>query len=46
MAKKEQIKFMIEKILGIKDNWSEDASDAIAVAMCHLNQRSFYDRIY
>lgn len=39
-AEKAQVAFMVARILGVKDAvWAEDASDALAVAICHLNQR-------
>ena len=39
-ADKAQVAFMVARILGVKDpGWAEDASDALAVAVCHLNQR-------
>ncbi len=44
-ATKEQIKYMVNKLLKVEEKLSVDASDAIAVAICHLTQRAFYDRI-
>lgn len=39
-AEKEQVAFMVAQILGQKKpEWALDASDALAVAICHLNQR-------
>ena len=39
-AEKDQVAFMVAQILGIKKpDWALDASDALAVAICHLNQR-------
>ncbi|MDR2489378.1 MAG: crossover junction endodeoxyribonuclease RuvC [Desulfovibrio sp.] len=38
-AEKEQVAFMVGRILGVKQSWSMDASDALAVAICHLNNR-------
>ncbi|MFP4070778.1 MAG: crossover junction endodeoxyribonuclease RuvC [Desulfovibrionales bacterium] len=38
-ADKGQVAFMVGQILGCPPNWAEDASDALAVAICHLNQR-------
>lgn len=32
---KEQVKKMVQVILGINDNISEDESDALAIAICH-----------
>jgi len=38
-AKKEQVKFMVTSILNIKNpNIPLDASDALAIALCHLQQ--------
>jgi crossover junction endodeoxyribonuclease RuvC len=39
-APKDQVAFMVARCLGIrKPDWPEDASDALAVAICHLNER-------
>lgn len=39
-APKDQVAFMVAHCLGVKKpNWAEDASDALAVAICHLNER-------
>jgi crossover junction endodeoxyribonuclease RuvC len=38
-ADKDQVAFMVGQLLGVKPNWSRDSSDALAVAICHLNQR-------
>jgi len=39
-APKDQVAFMVAHCLGIKKpEWAEDASDALAVAICHLNER-------
>lgn len=41
-AGKDQVAFMVARVLGVKDaDWAEDASDALAVAVCHLNMRRF-----
>ncbi len=37
-ATKEQVKFMVEQLLGEKVEGSLDISDAIAVAICHLHR--------
>lgn len=38
-AQKEQVAFMVKKLLGIKyAEWPLDTSDALAVAICHLSQ--------
>lgn len=36
-AEKTQVAFMVGQILGRKPTWPLDASDALAVAVCHLN---------
>jgi crossover junction endodeoxyribonuclease RuvC len=38
-AEKSQVAFMVGQVLGVKPDWAEDASDALAVAICHLNHR-------
>jgi crossover junction endodeoxyribonuclease RuvC len=39
-APKDQVAFMVAQVLGVRGpNWAEDASDALAVAVCHLNHR-------
>ena len=36
----DQVAFMVAQILGVKKpGWALDASDALAVAICHLNER-------
>ncbi len=40
-AEKDQVAFMVGQILGEKPNWARDSSDALAVAICHLNQRRY-----
>ena len=41
-AEKEQVAFMVAQILGQKNpKWAKDASDALAIAICHLNARRF-----
>ena len=44
-AEKSQVAFMVAQLLGCKGNWAKDASDALAIAICHLNQRRF-QRLY
>jgi crossover junction endodeoxyribonuclease RuvC len=40
-ASKEQVQFMVKALLGLKrDRMAADASDAIAIALCHLNRTS------
>ena len=38
-AEKGQVAFMVGRILGCKPDWALDTSDALAVAICHLNMR-------
>lgn len=39
-AEKEQVAFMVKRLLNVRDaTWPLDASDALAVAICHLSQR-------
>jgi len=39
-APKDQVAFMVARSLGVtRPDWPEDASDALAVAICHLNER-------
>jgi crossover junction endodeoxyribonuclease RuvC len=45
-ADKSQVAFMVARLLGIsKPNWTTDCSDALAVAVCHVNQRRFLRRL-
>lgn len=37
-ATKDQVSLMVRRILGIQDPVSDDASDALAVAICHIHQ--------
>ena len=38
-AEKGQVSFMVSRLLNCKADWSADAGDALAVAICHLNTR-------
>lgn len=38
-ADKDQVAFMIARVLGVSGRLPADASDALAVAVCHLNER-------
>jgi len=40
-AEKTQVAFMVAQVLGCKNVLAVDATDALAVAVCHLNQRRF-----
>jgi crossover junction endodeoxyribonuclease RuvC len=44
-AEKSQVAFMVAQLLGCHKAWPKDASDALAIAICHLNQRRF-KRLY
>ena len=35
-APKEQVREMVRRLLGLKDELFLDASDALAVALCHI----------
>ncbi len=39
-ADKQQVQFMVKKILGLNAEPSEDAADALAVAICHAHLRN------
>lgn len=42
-ADKAQVAFMVARLLGVsKPDWALDCSDALAVAICHVNQRRFF----
>ena len=36
-AAKEQIQFMVKRLLNLKESPAPDAADALAIAMCHLH---------
>ncbi|WP_432735414.1 crossover junction endodeoxyribonuclease RuvC [Maridesulfovibrio sp. FT414] len=41
-ADKSQVAFMVERILGVKNTrWASDTTDALGIAICHLNERRF-----
>ena len=40
-AEKTQVAFMVGQVLACRELLAVDASDALAVAVCHLNQRRF-----
>lgn len=44
-ATKEQIQYMVSKLLGLKEKAFEDASDALAVAICHGNSFNLRNRL-
>jgi crossover junction endodeoxyribonuclease RuvC len=40
-AEKSQVSFMVGQLLGVRPDWAEDAGDALALAICHLNHFRF-----
>ena len=38
-AEKAQVSFMVARILGVREEWEADTSDALGCAICHLNSR-------
>ena len=40
-AEKSQVSFMVGRLLGVKEDWSADTSDALALAICHLTMRRY-----
>lgn len=40
-ADKEQVSFMVGRLLNTRADWALDTSDALAVAICHLTMRRF-----
>ncbi|MFZ5425425.1 MAG: crossover junction endodeoxyribonuclease RuvC [Thermodesulfobacteriota bacterium] len=40
-AEKSQVAFMVAQVLGCRKSLAADATDALAVAVCHCNQRRF-----
>lgn len=40
-ANKEQVQFMVRKLLNIVGNIQADAADALAIALCHAQMRTF-----
>ncbi len=44
-ARKEQVRFMVMRLLGLRDEPPLDQSDALAVALAHVNRRSVEDRL-
>lgn len=39
-AKKDQIQFMVQRLLNIRDKLQADAADALAIALCHAHSRN------
>ena len=44
-ASKEQVRRMVMTLLAIKEEMPEDASDALAIAICHLHNRTDYSAL-
>jgi crossover junction endodeoxyribonuclease RuvC len=42
-ASKKQVRFMVQSILSVEDDMTHDASDALAVALCHRNRDAHDD---
>jgi crossover junction endodeoxyribonuclease RuvC len=40
-ARKDQVQFMVKRLLNIHSELEENASDALAVALCHAHARNF-----
>lgn len=40
-ASKDQIQYMVKQLLRVKDTFTSDASDALAVALCHFHCQKF-----
>jgi len=44
-ATKDTVQLMVRRLLGYTEAMSEDESDALAIAICHCNTHSFYQRL-
>ena len=44
-AEKDQVQFMVKRLLNIKESLLLDRSDAMAVAICHINSAQFKNRL-
>ncbi|HXG51642.1 MAG TPA: crossover junction endodeoxyribonuclease RuvC [candidate division Zixibacteria bacterium] len=44
-ATKEQVQMMVCSLLGLRGTMAEDASDALAAAICHANRSAFHSRL-
>lgn len=42
-AKKDQVQFMVKRLLNLQSQLQEDEADALAVALCHAHARSLKD---
>lgn len=43
-AKKEQVQFMVQRLLNLSGGLQADAADALAVALCHAHARNLRNR--
>lgn len=43
-ASKDQVQFMVKKLLNLDGSLNRDASDALAIALCHVFSRPAYDQ--
>jgi len=41
-ASKEQVQHMVKVVLSLSENPAEDAADALAIAICHVNTRDLH----
>ncbi len=41
-AEKSQVAYMVRILLNTKEEWLADTSDALAIALCHINMRRYY----
>ena len=44
-ATKDQVGFLVARILGIKKEIPEDSADALAVSLCYLSHRKYEDQL-
>ncbi len=44
-AEKEQVAYMVRVLLNTKEEWLLDTSDALGVALCHINMRKFLQKL-
>ena len=40
-AEKDQVSFMVGRMLGVRPDWAADTGDALGAAICHLTMRRF-----
>lgn len=44
-ASKEDVQLIVKRLLGVNGDLSSDASDALAIAICHCHSLDFHDRL-